>query len=165
MRSSLLLAVCFIALAHTSFAQATSIQATIAYAQISPINTTGQRKSLADNTLYEMKSNYPALYSQYMTGKRHTTTGWILFGTGGACLIVGYYMVINEIYMLNAIIGAPAMLSGAVCVATSVPYLIIGSATKNFAVKKFNEQYYSSKASPYFRLNVYPNRMGVAYVF
>ena len=163
-----LFAMCFITLTHTSFAQATFTQATTVYAQTLQANTTMQSKSLI---ISEMQSNYPALYSQYMKGKKQTKTGWMLFSIGTPCLAFGSYMMYSNINrneggaIVAMVVGLPYMYAGVSCLAISVPFFIIGGVNKNFAVKEFKEQYYSSKASPYFQLNVYPNRMGIAYVF
>jgi len=139
---------------YTSFAQEIATPA-----QTLQVNTV-EMIELPPVSLLDEWSNYPALYNQYMKGKKHTRTGWVLFGTGGAFFTFGCY-VGNK----NAVLGILSVEAGAFCLVASAPYFISGSIKRNRAVEEFNRQYYSSNPTPRFQLNVYPNRIGIAYVF
>jgi len=121
------------------------------------------------NLLNDMQTYSPALYSQYRSGKKMQTTGWILLGTGAAATFFGVVLladadpVDDELYLY----GTTALtIAGIACLATSVPMLIIGGGKKSRAVGNFNRQFQLTQhATPHFQMNVYPNRVGLAYVF
>ena len=162
MKKTVLLFIAFV-FTYTSFAQEIATPA-----QTLQVNAV-EMIELPVNILDEMRVNYPALYSQYMKGKKHSRTGWVLFGTGGAFLAFGCYLFSRMNTeggdIRAAWIGIPSIEAGALCLVASAPYFISGSIKKNRAVEEFNRQYYSSTPSPRFQLNVYPNKIGIAYVF
>jgi len=157
MKKTVLLFIAFV-FTYTSFAQET-----IASAQTLQVNTVERRKLPSVNLLGEW-NNYPELYHQYMRGKKHTRTGWVLAGTGSAFATLGCYLA-NKDDMRGTILGILYIEAGILCLVTSAPFFISGGVKKSRAVKEFNRQYYSSNPSPYFQLNMYPDRMGIAYVF
>ena len=114
------------------------------------------------NLLTDMQTYSPALYSQYVSGKKLATTGWIFLGSGVAANIVGILMFTAD----ENILGTAWIVAGEIFLATSVPLLIIGGSRKNRSVRTFNSQYQITQSdSPHFQMNVYPNRVGIAYVF
>ena len=121
------------------------------------------------NVLAEMRANYPALYSQYSSGKRMKTTGWILTGTGIGSFVVGLAMMgagVEEDDLDLAGVGGVFFVASPFLIGAGVPILAVGGSKKRRALRSFNMQYHSSQTpSPHFQFNVYPNRVGLAYVF
>ena len=154
MRNSLLLAVCLIALSYTSFAEETFVKESVkppTYLQAKTVQA-------------QMRANYPVLYSQYRIGVNFSRTGMILLGSGGTFCAAGLYMI-NKDEIPALWFGIILVDVGVSYVITSVPFFVIGEIKKSRAFKEFNRLYYPPKALPHFQLNVYPNRMGIAYVF
>jgi len=119
------------------------------------------------NLLADMQTYSPALYAQYKKGKNLRKTGWIVAGSGVIVAALAswetFVEATNDNERRRGYIG---MAAGGFFVCTGVPLFIVGGNKKNRALDEFNKQYYSSQpASSHFQLNVYPNRVGVAYVF
>jgi cytochrome c biogenesis factor len=120
----------------------------------------------SDNILADMKAYSPALYSQYKSGKRMATSGSILTGVGGVSAGLGAVFVLMNRSGEMVNVGYGFLVMGSLSAAAGVSILIVGGSKKNNAVRNFNRQYYSSQpSSPHFQFNVYPNRVGLAYVF
>jgi hypothetical protein len=121
------------------------------------------------NILAEMKANYPHLYSRYNSGRRMKTTGWILTGTGIGAFVVAVGAIaaaVEEDDDELGAIGAVSLVAGIGLVGAGIPILCVGGAKKRGAVREFNRQYNSSQLqSPHFQINLYPKRVGLAYVF
>ena len=135
-----------------------------------PIRIIGKNKENQElrniNVLNEMKSNYPAMYSQYRSGQRMRTTGWILLSAGATVFAFDVYWLREEAFDLPTVtLGVFLMVGSIGCIVTSIPFHIIGGNKKNHAIKEFTRQNYSSHTWSHFQLNVYPNRVGIAYVF
>jgi len=136
--------------------------------QTTPTQTRAQIAS-SGNLLTDMQTFSPALYNQYTSGKRTARIGNILLWSGCAMSLTGYLSILITNDSSNetmTIFGTVLSATGGICITAGIPLLIVGSSRKNGAIRNFNRQYYSSQpASPYFQMNVYPNRVGVAYVF
>jgi hypothetical protein len=64
------------------------------------------------------------------------------------------------------IAGIAMIVAGELCLVASVPMFIIGGSKRNRAVRNLKRQYDSSQSAlPHLQLNVYPGRVGMAYVF
>jgi len=143
-------------------------QSAVTTSRTSQTNSTGTRRLSTAEMLAEMQANYPALYSKYNSGRRMKTTGWVLTGTGIAAFVIGFGVLVdgaeNEEYE-QADAGALIFTAGVGLIAGGVTTLAIGSGKRRRALNAFKNQYYSSEQSPHFQFNVYPNRVGLAYVF
>ena len=124
-------------------------------------------KSPPVNILAEMKANYPALYSQYISGRKMTTFGGFLMLAGIATLSVGIATLEGgDPLELGEDAGIPLVVFGTGLTGGGFGIMVGGGSKKRRAVRAFNRQYYSSQSSsPHFQFNVYPNRVGLAYVF
>lgn len=110
------------------------------------------------NVLEDMQTFNSALYLRYKSGKQLATTGWIFTGVGVACIVTEF------IFWGDA--EGIFLAGGALFAGGGIPLLIIGNGRKDRALSDFNRQYYSSlPAKPHFQMKVYPNRVGLAYVF
>ena len=106
----------------------------------------------------QMKVNSPAFYQQYKLWKRMGTTGLILIATGGVATILGIVMPDEE--------GIYFVMGGSALAAAGTPFAIIGGVKKNSTVRNFSKQYYTSQYSiPHFQFSLYPDRVGLAYMF
>ena len=129
----------------------------------------GQRRLTTAETLHEMQINYPRLFSQYNAGRRMKSAGWALTGTGIGAFVLGIAIGVDgeercDDQQIEA--GAAITAVGIVLVATGIPILAVGAGQRRRALKAFNNQYYiSERPASQFQLNVYPNRVGLAYVF
>ena len=132
-----------------------------------PRQTTANNRTQIEssgNLLTDMQTYSPALYSQYKSGKKSQTIGWILLG-GGTGMVIGGIACFADEFPLEAL-GATFLLVGTSCLVTSVPMLIIGGSKKSRAVGAFGRQYQLTQSvTPHFQMNVYTNRVGLAYVF
>jgi len=164
MKVRLLLFVCFIAVSGICFAQNTLI----------PSNRT---------ILAEMKTYDPAIYLQYQSGKKMQRTGIIMTGAGGGCVLIGAmfsiisntnggYVTIGPIRVESEgnnsglrKTGTILMVAGAVSLSTGLPIMIVGGKKKKQTFQEYKYQYYSQQPSSYFQMSVYPNKIGIAYVF
>jgi len=119
------------------------------------------------NLLTDMQTYSPALYSQYRSGKKTSTTGLIFTGIGGAASITGVIILAACSDNPEAVTGGSAtIVIGSLCLTAGIPFLIVGGSKKSRAIGTFNRQYQlSQSASPHFQFNVYSNRVGLAYVF
>jgi hypothetical protein len=62
--------------------------------------------------------------------------------------------------------GTILMVAGAVSLSAGLPVMVVGGKRKKQTLQDFKYDYYSSQQpSTYFQLNVYPNKLGIAYVF
>jgi len=122
------------------------------------------------NLLADMQTHSPALYSRYKSGKRMAITSGVLTGIGVGSAVIGAIIFgsgdeeAGTRYVMEDVGGA-FIIIGSLSAITGVPILIVGASKKNNAVRNFNRQYYSSEAVPQFQFNMYPNRIGLAYVF
>lgn len=132
--------------------------------------------------LTEMRINNPAMYSQYRSGKKMQRTGIIMTGIGGGIFVMGALFSIildfegGEVSVNSFVIsrgdnsglqtaGNVLMTAGSVCLLAGLPVMIIGGQKKKQTFQDFKNQYYSKQQSSYFQMTVYPNRIGIAYVF
>ena len=180
-KSRLLLAMCFIAITCACFAQDMFIaEDSTPSAPDQTVSTTSQAGTPFDytygimqlqpvNRLTVMKSNYPALYSQYSKGRRMKTAGWILTGTGIGSFVLGIGLVavaVEEDDDEIGAVGALSLVGGIAFMGAGIPILAVGGGKQRRALREFDRQYYSSESSsPYLQINLYPNRVGLAYVF
>ena len=174
-----LLAMCLIAITCTCFAQDTPVaevsnpsppdRTEPALSPAAPVFTYGAAQQRPVNILAEMRANYPDIYSRYQSGRRMKTAGWILTGTGIGAFIVGIAAVgvaIEEDDDEIGAAGAVCLVTGTACLAAGIPVLAVGSGKKRRALRDFNSQYYSTQSrSPHLQLNLYPGKVGLAYVF
>jgi len=134
-----------------------------------PAIRTDPSKISPENLLEEMKRRDPDLYSKYAAGKKTKTTGWIVSGTGIAVIAGGaVWAVMGMQWDDSDVIKQGAIIAGAGAVITGVgiPVIMKGSKKKKSAIEEFKSQYYSSDStSPYFRINLYGDRVGLAFVF
>ena len=123
-------------------------------------------KSKPVNTVAEMKVNYPSLYSQYSSGRKMVPGGLIMMLTGIASLSVGIATLEDDPLQIGDDFGIPFVVLGAALTVTGFSIMLSGGIKQTRAVNEFNRQYYSShSSSPSFQINVYPKRVGLAYVF
>ena len=176
----LLLVAHFIVITSICFAQNVVRQRTGKYFE----NT--QRPAIpSDRTLLaEMKTYNPRMYFQYQSGKKMQRTGIIMTGTGGGCIVIGTLFSIipdadrTTITMGPHVVetggnnsnlrktGTVLMVAGAVCLSAGLPVMIVGSKKKKQTLQDYKNQYYlSQQPSSYFQMNVYPNKVGIAYMF
>ena len=179
--SRLLLAMSFIAISCACFAQDMFIaEDSNPSASDLTVSTTTQTGAPFDytygimqlqpvNRLAVMKANNPALYSQYSKGRRMKTAGWILTGTGICSLIASIGLVAVAIDEDDDEIGAAGavLLVGSIAfLGAGIPILAVGGGKQRRALREFDRQYRVSESpSPYIKLNLYHNRVGLAYVF
>ena len=177
MRNILLTVACFITFTISGFARDsfeeentrraatdTSVEVTTTY--LNPLSgNIFVKKPVRSTVLAEMKSYYPALYSQYRSGRNISRPGWVLLITG--CVFYGTSILWYNYggFVFDEVFGAMNMAIGTACLVTSTPFLIIGGIKKRSAIKAFNRQPYSSLQIPQFQLNVYSKSVGIAYVF
>ena len=180
MKIRLLFVVCFIAITSGCFAQNVgtqdSDQTTV------KMNNTNQPVIPSGRIiLQDMKANNPALFTQYQNGKKQQMTGMILACVGGG-LIGGsaFAFIMYDITKNPSVFDGIAyydsttwLITGIVMSSAGVVIGTIGLSnnfrgknSKNRAFQDFKNQHYSSQTpSSYFQMNVYPNRIGIAYVF
>jgi len=119
-----------------------------------------------------MRADYPELYSQYKSGGKLFYGGVAVLFVGAGCLTytaIGYKewddgegksLKDSHLYALYA--GIPIALGGIIIAAS-------GEMKQRRSLDDYSYQLHHSSISqlpkPYFRLNVYPNRVGIAYVF
>jgi len=117
----------------------------------------------------EMRTRNPEMYSQYTSGKKMKTTGWVLTGTGvGAVVcgiaVLGAGMKYDDAQLIKG--GTTLSVAGAVITGAGVPTLIIGGNKKKKALNNFNSQSKTSNtSSPHFQFNLYPNKAELAFIF
>jgi len=148
----------------------TSTQTAPASAQTTKVSASGVTQPARNiNMVNEMRVNYPALYSQYASGRRMKTAGGVMTGVGIGSFILGIaVMAVGVEEDDDDMIGGGAVIftAGTVLMAVGIPVLAVGGGKQRRAIREFNRQYYSAQSpSPYFQLKLHPNRMGLAYVF
>ena len=182
MKIRLLLVVCFIAVTGFCFAQNVVTQDS---GQSMGNNLEKAKKPVIPSgrtILADMKANNPVMYSQYQSGKKMQRNGIVWTGIGGGIVIIGAICsvipdtegtttmgsYVFEGGMDNSglrMAGNVMMVTGAVCLSVSIPVMIVGGKRKKHTFQDFKNQYYLSQPSSYFQMNIYPNRVGIAYVF
>ena len=134
-----------------------------------PAYNSGQRRLTTAEKLREMQINYPALFSQYNAGRSMKSAGWALTGIGIGATVLGAAIGVagEENYDdAQSQAGAVIMTGGIILVATGIPILAVGAGKRRRALRAFDNQYYAvEKTTPQFQFNVYPNSVGLAYVF
>jgi hypothetical protein len=130
------------------------------------------KREIKQFVIPEMKSNYPELLAQHNTGKTMAYTGAAVTLIGAACLAytaIGYFSWdegsgegMKDSHMNAMYVGIPLALGGITLVA--IGEMKSKRAFNDFAYR-MSESSVSQLPKPYFRLNVYPNRVGIAYVF
>lgn len=149
----------------------TSTQSTQTFAQTVPTQQRTQfgRRLTTAETLAEMQINYPALYSQYNAGRKMRSIGWGLTGAGLGALIIGAAISVDGEETANEEQEAGGLListAGVIMAGAGVTVLAIGGGKRRRALNAFNMQYYTQEQpASQFQLNLYPNRIGLAYVF
>ena len=182
MKMRLLSVACFIAVTSVCFAQNVVTQdmdRNLGSAK-KPVIPSGK------TVLADMKANNPVMYSQYQSAKKKQKNGIIWTGIGGGVFLMGTlfaitpdgkdgtftmgpYVYVNEGEVDNSGLreaGHVMMVIGGACLAVSIPVMIVGGKQKKRIFQDFRNQYYLSQPpSSYFQMNVYPNRIGITYVF
>jgi hypothetical protein len=97
------------------------------------------------------------------------TAGWVMTGVGIGSFVVGLSAIVvgddegDDDLMAG---GAVLVATGTVLMAVGIPILAVGGGQKRRALREFERQYYTSNPpASYFQLNLYPNKVGLAYVF
>ena len=134
--------------------------------------------------LADMKTNNPVMYSQYQSAKRNQRTGIIMTSVGGGVIMVGAIFSIFPDAANGTVTMGPffietdgnnsglrktgnvLMIAGTACLSVGLPVMIIGGNKKKQTFQEFKNQYYlSQQPSSYLQMNIYPNRIGIAYNF
>ena len=164
MKVRLFFIVCFIAVYAVCFAQNTVIP--------------------SDRTiLAEMKMYDPAIYGQYRSAKKMQMTGIIMSSVGGGFVVIGSLFSIfpdadrGQVTMRPIVIqtngdhrgwrkaGNIILATGATSLSAGLPMMIVAGKKKKQTFQDYKYQYYSQQPSSYFQMSVYPNKIGIAYVF
>ena len=133
-----------------------------------PIRIIGRYKEnqTMGNILEEMKSNYPVLYSQYRSGEKRKTVGWILLGAGTTIFAFDVYWLRKVAHDFPTVMLGLGLIGASIgSIVTGIYFHNSGENKKNQSIREFNRHYYSSQTSSHFQLNVYSNRVGISYVF
>ena len=168
MKISLLLVTCFIAVTGVCFAQNVVMQDSV---QTTGENLETMKKPIIPSgrtILADMKTNNPAMYSQYRSGIKMQKTGIIMIVAGGAIIYFDFaYFLISDMYQPHISTAVSTLfVAGAVVLSVGLSVMIVGGKKKRQTFQDFKNQYYlSPQTSSYFQLNIYPNRVGIAYVF
>ena len=189
MKMRLLSVACFIALTSVCFAQNVATRDSV---QTTDRNLRSVKKPVIPSgkvILADMKTNHPDVYLQYQSAKKKQRTGIIMTGVGGGVFLAGtIFSMIPDTGEGNATVsifgikigdiktegdhsglrkaGPVLMVAGGACLAFSIPAMIVGGKQKKRTFRDFRNQYYLSKQpSSYFQMNIYPNRIGISYVF
>ena len=168
MKNRLFLVVCFIAVTYVCFAQ--NADKTV---------IPSGRTILAD-----MKINNPIMYSQYQSARKNQRTGIIVTGIGGGLTLIGTVFAIipdsdNGTVTIGSYVietngdnsglrktGVVLIAAGVTCLSVGLPVMIIGKNKKKQIFQEFKNQYYlSQQPSSFLLMNIYPNRIGLAYNF
>ena len=180
MKTRLLLVVCFIAVSGFCVAQNVVTQDSVQSMGKSLENAKKPVIPSGRIILADMKANNPEMYSQYQSGKKMQRNGIVWTGIGGGFVLIGAicsvipdsegrttmgpYVIEGDLSGLRTA-GNVMMVAGAVCLSISIPVMIVGGKRKKHTFQDFKNQYYLSQPSSYFQMNIYPNRVGIAYVF
>ena len=185
----LLLIVCFIAATKVCFAQNDVTQDSV-QTEDKKLENVKKPVTLSGRTvLFDMKTNNPVMYSQYLSARKKQRTGMILSFAGGGAIIAGAVLsVFPDTEQGNASVsvfgikigeintggdnsglrkaGTVVMVAGAACLSVGLPVMIVGGKKKKQVFQEFKNQYYlSQQPSSYFQMNLSPNSVGIAYVF
>ena len=180
MKIRLLLVAYFIAITNVSFAQ--NVVTQDSDRKMVNMNNTNQPVIPSGRIiLQDMKANNPALFTQYQNGKHQQKTGMILTCVGGGLIGGSAFAFIMSDITKNpsvfdgtgfddsntwSITGVVMSSAGVVIGIIGLSNMFRGKNSKNQAFQDFKNQYYlSQQPSPYFQMNIYPNRVGIAYVF
>ena len=185
MKIRLLSVVCFIVFTSTSFAQETFEKESIkpaTYPQVPKVPTqtsetmnNSEKKRPVDLSiiLADMEAYNYTLYKRYKSGVKMVKYGRPLAIFGGCVFILGMSGMLisedikNESYANNMFVyGYLSMVVGIYTLGAGIPIWIIGSNKSNRAIGNFSKNYYSSQSHfPHFQINIYKNKIGLAYVF
>ena len=188
MKIKLLLIACFSVVTSECFAQNVVTQDVVQPADRNLENTKKPVIPSGRTILADMKTNNPVMYSQYRSGKKMQTTGIIMSGVSGGLIATGaVFSILPDVEAGEATIsifgikigktdidgdnsglrkaGPVLMVAGAVCLSAGLPVMIVGGKKKKQTFQDFKNQYYLSQPSSYFQMNIYPNSVGIAYVF
>ena len=183
---SMLLAAFFIAVTSVCLAQNVVTQDSV---KTTDKNLEGVKKPVIPSgrtILADMKTNHPEVYLQYQSAKKKQTNGTVWTGIGGGFVLfgaifsiipdgkdgtftMGPYVFVNEGEVDNSGLrkaGTVMMVAGTACLAVSIPVMIVGGKQKKRTFQDFKNQHYlSQQPSSHFQMNIYPNRVGIAYLF
>ena len=183
---SMLLAAYFIAVTDVCFAQNGVTQDSL---QTTDKNLENAKKPVIPSgrtILADMKTDHPEVYLQYQSAKKKQTNGIVWTGIGGGITMIGAilsiipdgkegtttmgpYVFVNDGEVDNSDVrkaGTVMMVAGGACLAVSIPVMIVGGKQKKRTFQNFKNQYYlSQQPSSHFQMNIYPNRVGIAYAF
>ena len=180
MKIRILLIVCFIAV--TGFCLAQNVVTQDSDQTMVKMNNTNQLMIPSGRIiLQDMKANNPVLFTQYQNGKNQQRKGMILTCVGGG-LIGGtaFAFFMSDVTKNSSVFdgtgyddSATWLVTGVIMSSAGVVIGTIGLSnmnrgknSKNRAFQDFKNQYYlSQQPSSYFQMNIYPNRVGIAYVF
>ena len=182
MKIRLLVVACFIAVTGFCFAQNAVTQNSVQTADKNLGNVQKPVIPSGRTILADMKAYNPVMYSQYQSAKKMQRNGIVWTGIGGGFVLIGAICsvipdsegtttmgsYVFEGDMDNSGLrtaGNVMMVAGAVCLSVSIPVMIVGGKRKKHTFQDFKNQYYLSQPSSYCQMNVYPNRVGIAYVF
>ena len=118
----------------------------------------------------EMEVNNYELYRKYISGNRMAKNGNILISVGGVLTFVGIVSTIiyaggNDNPPL-ALVGLTSLVAGPICLAAGIPTFVVGKNRRKGAERDYCQQQYSALPDTHhFQINIYSNRMGLAYVF
>jgi hypothetical protein len=184
MKIRLLLVASFVVVTGVCFAQNVVTQD---FVQTTGKNLENAKKPVVPSgktVLADMKTYHPAMYSQYQSAKKRQRTGIVLTGVGGGVIVMGAILSMipdtdNGTVTMGSYIfetdgdnsglrtaGIVFMVGGAACLSVGLPVMIVGGKKKKQTIQEFKNQYYlSQQPLSYFRMNIYPSRVGIAYVF
>lgn len=184
MKNGLFTIVIFTMISNVCFAQNVVRQDSVQTTEKTMVYANREVKPSGRFSLATMKTLDPMLYSQYQSGKKMQVTGIILTGVGGGVTMLGALFSIlpdadrGEITIGGSVIetdgnnedlrkaGPVLMIAGAACLSAGIPIMVVGVKKKKQARRDFMGQYYSPRqASSFLQMNVYPNSVGIAYVF
>ena len=178
MRNRLLSVTCFITLTCTCFAQRTfktengQVETfdTSVSAQTVQMNNSGKKRPAElSEVLADMEANNFTLFKYYKSGVKMVEYGRPLAIFGGCTFILGMSGMLfsDDNYESTMFLyGYISMTVGICTLGAGIPIWVVGNGKKNRAIRNFSKQYYSSQSLlPYFQINMYPNRIGLVYVF
>ena len=118
----------------------------------------------------EMEFNNYDLYRKYMSGKKMARNGGTLIGVGGMLTFLGIIstILVDEVENQEAIalLGFTSLVGGPICLTAGIPVFIVGKNRKKGAVRDYcQQQYMTTSSMPHFQINLYSNRVGLAFVF
>ena len=184
MKIRLLIITSFVAVTGVCFAQNVVIQDSV---QTTVKNLTYAAKPVIPSgriVLADMKAHHPEMYSQYQSRKKLQRTGIIMTSIGGGFVMMGAVFSVlpdtenGKVTMGSYIYdtdgdnsglrkaGPIIMVAGAVCLSVGLPTMIVNGKRKKQTLRDFKNQHYlPQQPLSYIKMNIYPNRFGIAYVF